>query len=354
MKEVFSKGEKGMKAKKSLYLFITVGFFVWSWVISLHAASPALDFYKSKVVDYIVATTPGGGYDAYARLIGRYMQKYILGSTIIVKNVPGAGHIVGANETYFAKPDGLTIGTFDKGLIISQLIGLKGVRFDMGRFSYIGKATSEPRIMVVSKKSPYKTIKEFMESKETIRMGTSGVGSSAHNETLIFIAATGAKHLKAVAGYPGNDLNMAIMRGDVAATINSYDNLYNFIREGEARVLLKFTKKNITGLDNANLPTVWDIITSEKGRRLLAIIAQLGEIGRLTTAPPNVSADRLAVLRDAYKTALTDPKLIEEGRKEGFEFEPGYGDDVLKLVKDALNQSAENVALLKEILGKRQ
>lgn len=185
-------------------------------------------------------------------------------------------------------------------------------------------------------------------------MGTSGVGSSAHNETLIFIAATGARHLKAVPGYPGNDLNMAIMRGDVGATINSYDNLFNFIREGEARVLLKFTKKNITGLDNANLPTAWDIVTSEKGRRLLAVVAQLGEIGRLTTAPPNVPADRLAVLRDAYKKAMMDPELIKEGQKEGFEFDPGYGDDVLKLVKDALNQPAENVALLKEIIGKKQ
>lgn len=343
-----------MKAKKGLYLFIMVGFFVLSCVTNLYAASSALDFYKGKVIDYIVATTPGGGYDAYARLIGRYMQKYILGSTIVVKNVPGAGHIVGANETYFAKPDGLTIGTFDKGLVISQLIGLKGVRFDMAKFNYIGKATSEPRVMVVGKKSPYKTIKEFMESKETIRMGTSGVGSSAHNETLIFIAATGARHLKAVPGYPGNDLNMAIMRGDVGATINSYDNLFNFIREGEARVLLKFTKKNITGLDNANLPTVWDIITSEKGRKLLAVVAQLGEIGRLTTAPPNVPADRLAVLRDAYKKAMADPELIKEGQKEGFEFDPGYGDDVLKLVKDALNQPQDNVVLLKEIIGKKQ
>ena len=343
-----------MKVRKGLSLFVAVGFFVLSWLIHLHAAPLALDFYKGRVIDYIVATTPGGGYDAYARLIGRYMQKYIPGSTIIVKNVPGAGHIVGANETYFTKPDGLTIGTFDKGLIISQLIGLKGVRFDMAKFSYIGKATSEPRIMVVSKKSPYKTIKEFMESKETIRMGTSGVGSSAHNETLIFIAATGAKHLKAIPGYPGNDLNMAIMRGDVGATINSYDNLFNFLREGEARVLLTFTRRNIAGLDNTHLPKVWDIITSERGKKLLAIIAQLGEIGRLTTAPPNVPADRLAVLRDAYKKALTDPKLIEEGKKEGFEFEPSYGDDVLKLVKDALHQSLEDVALLKEILGKKQ
>jgi len=75
----------------------------------------------------------------YARLIGKYMQKYLPGSTVIVKNVPGAGHIIGANETYLAKTDGLTIGTFNTGLIYSQIAGLPGIRFDLAKYSWIGK-----------------------------------------------------------------------------------------------------------------------------------------------------------------------------------------------------------------------
>jgi len=72
---------------------------------------PGRRFYKGKVINYIVSTKPGGGYDAYARIIGKYMQKYIPGVTVIVKNIPGAGNIIGANEIYLAKPNGLTIGT---------------------------------------------------------------------------------------------------------------------------------------------------------------------------------------------------------------------------------------------------
>ncbi len=80
-------------------------------------ADSATDFFKGKTMTYIVATSPGGGYDTYARLIAKHMEKYLPVGKIIVKNVPGAGHIIGANQLYAAKPDGLTIGTFNTGLI---------------------------------------------------------------------------------------------------------------------------------------------------------------------------------------------------------------------------------------------
>src|SRR4051812_4302911 len=80
-------------------------------------AQRGADFFKDKTVNYIVATAPGGGYDTYGRLVAEYMQKYLPGSTFVVKNVPGAGHLVGTNSIYASRPDGLTIGTFNTGLI---------------------------------------------------------------------------------------------------------------------------------------------------------------------------------------------------------------------------------------------
>ena len=86
-------------------------------------AQTGADFFKGKTVTYIVATAPGGGYDLYGRLVAEYMQRHLPGSTFIVRNVPGAGHLIGTNAIYAAKPDGLTIGTFNTGLIYNQLIG---------------------------------------------------------------------------------------------------------------------------------------------------------------------------------------------------------------------------------------
>jgi hypothetical protein len=70
---------------------------------------------------------PGGGYDSYGRLVAEYMQRNLPGSTFVVKNVPGAGHIIGANSIYASKADGLTLGTFNTGLIYNQLINAKGL-----------------------------------------------------------------------------------------------------------------------------------------------------------------------------------------------------------------------------------
>lgn len=310
------------------------------------AADPA--FYKGKLVTYVVATKPGGGYDAYARLIAKYMQKYIPGSTIAIKNAPGAGHILGANETYLEKPNGLTMGTFNTGLIYAQLVGFKGVKFDLTKFDYIGKATSEPRILVVNKRSPYKTIKEFMDSKQPIKLGSAGVGSMAHNEALILVSALESKNIKVIGGYPGKDLDMGILRGELDGTIGTYDGLYELIKAGEVRPLLQFSTQKWPGLEN--IPLASELNLSPRGKKLLTLVSHIGVIGRLTACPPNTRPERLAVLREAYKRAVTDPGLIAEGKKVGFDFDPLYGDDVVAGIKDALNQSLEDIALLKQIL----
>jgi tripartite-type tricarboxylate transporter receptor subunit TctC len=337
-----------MKTKKRFLCFVMSVALFLALATTLNAAAPNYDYYKGKLVSYIVATKPGGGYDAYARLIGRYMQKNLPGATIVVKNVPGAGHILGANETYLAKPNGLTFGTFNTGLIYSQIIGMQGVKFDLAKFNFLGKATSEPRILVVTKKSPFKTMKEFMESKQMQKLGTSGAGSMAHNETLILMAAANAKNIKAIGGYPGKDLDMGILRGEIDGTIGSYDGLYDFIKTGEVRVLMQFTDRKFKDLQD--VPTTKELNVPEKGKKLLSIVANIGQIGRLSAAPPGVPEDRLAALREAYKKALTDPALIAEGKKVGFDLDPLFGDDVLKLVKAALHQPPENIALLKEII----
>src|SRR5574340_986563 len=156
--------KRAMSKEKIKVCFIAIIGIVAFSSGSFAAASPDLAFYKGKVVNYIVATKPGGGYDTYGRLIGKYMQKYLPGATVVVKNVPGAGHIIGANETYLAKPDGLTIGTFNTGLIYSQIIGQPGIKFDLVKFSWIGKANTETRVFIVGNLTPFKTFQDVLNS----------------------------------------------------------------------------------------------------------------------------------------------------------------------------------------------
>ena len=117
------------------------------------AAQEGAAFFKDKTVTYIVATDPGGGYDTNGRLVAEYMQKHLPGSTVVVQNMPGAGHLIGTNYIYASEPDGLTIGTFNTGLIYGQLAGDPGAKFDLAKMTWIGKVSSDPRVVVVSSES---------------------------------------------------------------------------------------------------------------------------------------------------------------------------------------------------------
>ena len=75
-------------------------------LVPASASAASNEMFRGKTITYIVATTAGGGYDTYGRMIARYMPKYLPGSRIIVRNVPGAGNIIGANAIYTARPDG--------------------------------------------------------------------------------------------------------------------------------------------------------------------------------------------------------------------------------------------------------
>src|SRR5690349_16159672 len=143
--------------------------------VATASAQTGADFYKGQTVTYIVTTAPGGGFDLYGRLVAEYMQKYLPGSTFVVRNVPGAGHLVGTNTLYAAKPDGLTIGTFATGLIYNQIVKLDGVKFDLEKMSWIGKAASDPRVLTLGSNVSIKTVKELQDNKETLNFASNGI-----------------------------------------------------------------------------------------------------------------------------------------------------------------------------------
>jgi len=82
------------------------------------------------------------------------MQTHLAGSTAIVKNLPGAGHIIGLNEVFHSKPNGLTLGVFDRGVTLAQVAGEKGIKFDLAQMSWLGSFSSDPRVLVIAARRP--------------------------------------------------------------------------------------------------------------------------------------------------------------------------------------------------------
>jgi tripartite-type tricarboxylate transporter receptor subunit TctC len=316
------------------------------------AAAPAYaqsgaDYFKGKTVTYIVSTAPGGGYDLYGRLIAEYMQRYLPGSTFIVKNVPGAGHLIGANTIYASKPDGLTIGTFNTGLIYNQLIATDGVKFDLTKMSWIGKAASEPRVFVVGSQSPIKTFAELQAQKEPVNFATSGIGSSNYVE-INSLTNVLKLPIKVLTGYNGNDDQLAMRRGEVAGGMGSRSSFDQFVANGFGRYIAQIGGKE------KDVPQLKDLVKDPNAQSIVALIQSQGDIARLTAGPPGIPKPQLDALIEAYKKALEDKELQEKAAKLERPVDPAYGDEVLKMVQAALNQKPEIIANLKSALEKKE
>ena len=311
-------------------------------------AGPAADanYFNGKTVTYIIATDPGGGYDTYGRLIARYMQKYLPGSRVIVRNVPGAGHIVGANTIYAARPDGLTIGMFNTGLIYNQLLNLEGVQFDLSKMSWIGKASNELRVMLVATNSPYKTFEEMLAADEPVKFAASGVGSAAYLDTRILDMAYPELDIETIAGFAGSEGELSMMRGEVVAQVGIASSYEQFIANGNGYIALAMS--SLAAEDYPGVPLASDYATTDDGRQLLSLLEALSDLGRLTVGPPDIPPDILDVLRRAHDAAIADPELLAEANTIHIPIDAGTGEYVAERINEALDQPPETIALLAE------
>ncbi len=311
-----------------------------------HAAS-ASDYFKGRKVTYIVATTPGGGYDFYARLVTRHMARFMKKTTFVVLNRPGAGHVIGANLIFRAKPNGLTIGTFNTGLIYAQLIGRRGIRFDLNKFSWIGKAAADPRMVATGAQLKFKSIMDFQGGSEPHKFGASGIGSSAYNEAIMLSRAFDL-NIKQIPGYGGTKSQLAIMRGEIVGMMGGRSSVRGFVDSGKGRYILQIGGVPVAGVDQAK-----DLAKTDDAKAIVALIASQAELARFTAGPPKIRKGRLAVLRGAYRKALESKELLAQAKIAKRPIEPMYGEAVAKRVKAAFRQTPVTIALLKEVLSKK-
>jgi tripartite-type tricarboxylate transporter receptor subunit TctC len=304
-------------------------------------------FYKNRTFSYIISAGAGGGYDLYGRLVAEFMQRQLSGSTFVVKNMAGAGHLIGANALYASPPDGYTLGSFSTGLIYNQISKNASVRFDLTKMSWIGKAGTDPRVVVISATSPIKTFDEFLLQKELQNFAASGLGSASYVE-MILLSRTMKLPIKVLTGYQGSDDQLAMRRGEIVGTIGSRSSLQQFVNNGYGRFIAQ-----IGGLEN-DVPQMSAWASDEAASNSIALIQSQGDIARLTAGPPGIPADRLNVLIDTYKKALNDPDLQARAIKFGYPIEPAYGEEVAKIINKALQQSDETTTLLIEALKPRK
>jgi tripartite-type tricarboxylate transporter receptor subunit TctC len=312
---------------------------------SLAAQNADAEFFRGKTITYIIATAPGGGYDTYGRLLVRFMEKHMPGTRIIVRNVPGAGNIIGTNTIYVARPDGLTFGNFNNGLLYSQMLKLPGVRFDLSKMSWIGKMASEGRTLVLANNSGLDSVEDLINSRETIRLASSGLGAASDIETRMLQKMLGM-NVRLIINIEGNETQLSMLRGEVAGVLEAASSNEDFVRRGSGKFVLAAAGR-FSGVPG--VPQARDFVTNPEHLRLLGLLEMIAEVGRPTAGPPGIPPGRLEVLRDAFMKAVTDPELLAQARNIRIPIEPVRGDEVARRVVAILNQPPQVVSLLAEM-----
>jgi len=312
---------------------------IFSLVFPLALTAYAAPFYQGKIMKMIVTSTPGGGTDYYARVTAKFMEKHLPGSTIIVKNKPGGGNIIGMNELYRSKPDGLTIGTFNRAIGMAQIVGLKGVKFDFQKLSWLGSATSELYAMLM-RSDKFKNIDDVLKA-EYIRVATNGVGTLSYLSTLLFFQCLGKENYKAALGYGAAEVDMAVIRREMDATFGSFYSSVGMINDGHANVVMFIGKKKPAGYEN--VPLIQEVITEKRHKPIVDLLVGINVMGRPFAGPPGIPKERLEILREAFKKALNDPELIKVAGKAGrpisyisYEEAEAWADGLFKLPPDVV------------------
>ena len=318
-------------------------------------------FYTGKTVRIVVGFTPGGFYDRWARLLSRYIPKYIPGNpNFLVQNMPGASSVIAANYVFnIAKNDGLTLLVPINSLYLDQIVGRSEVKFDVRKFEFIGTQEKAPTMLYFRADTPFKTLADIIQAKEAPKCGSTGTASTGYLLAKIMDEAFKAK-LNTVSGYQGgSEIDVAVERGEIVC--RGMDIPPHFGREpfdswhrkGFDRHILQSGPKRDPRMGDA--PTLFELMDQYKSPEVMRGVARVimasGDFGRPMVAGPGNPPDRIKTLRDAYAKAMRDPGLIEEANKSHMDMEHTPGEDLQALMKELMNQPQDVLNRVKRILS---
>lgn len=303
------------------------------------------DFYRGKTVRIVVGFSPGGGFDTYARAISRYLGKYIPGNpTVIVENMPGAGSMLSANSVYNTLPkDGTTIAHFIGGVILQQFLGNPGAQFDSMKLQYIGAPTPDTGVCVVRKDTGVTSLAQLRGRSEEMIMAGTAPGSNTDDIPLILKQSLGL-NIKLVQGYPGTaDMRLAIDKKEADGGCWGWESLRTTYSEalaaGEVIPIGQAGEQPHPELPN--VPMFRDVATSDEQRQIVRFgIDAPAVFNRPYVVAPEVPADRVAALRQAFARTLADKDFLEDATKSKLAISPISGERVEQLVKELFGMPA--------------
>jgi tripartite-type tricarboxylate transporter receptor subunit TctC len=337
----------------------------WAWrrltavlgatcVLSLPAA--AEDFYKDKTIQVVVASTTGGGYDAYGRLVARHLGNAIPGKPkAIVQNMPGASGVKAVNYVYGIAPkDGTVIGAFDSSTPFQQALGYPGIQFKAEEMSWIGSWSQVVNVLIVLDTAGVRTL-EDAKRKEVLMGALSMVGTNAAYP-LLLNNMLGTK-FKLVTGYQsGTELNLALERGEVEGRGSNPWTSWkstrpDWIASGKIVPLMQIGPTRDPELPN--VPLLTDLAQNEEQKKIFELMSANIAIERPFAGPPELPADRLLILRDGFIKLGKNAEFLAEAKKMDIDIDPLPGERVAQIVSQIVSTPPDIAAKVKAAIGEK-
>ena len=320
---------------------------------ALLAAAPALGddaFFKGREVKLIVGTGAGGGYDTYARLVARFLPKHMPGNpTVVVQTMPGASGVKAVNYLYSAAPkDGSVIATFNNSMAVYQALGQPGIQFKCEELSWIGSLSEVVNTIAVWHTAGVRTIEDAKRME--VVMGATGAGGTMAGYPALLNGALGTK-FKIVTGYEGgNQVDLAMERGEVQGRGSNPWASYkavrpDWVRDGKIVPLVQIGMTRDPDLPN--VPRLVDLATNDEQRRMFEFVSTDVAMERPYAAPPAIPADRLQTLRRGFEAMTKDSEFLATAQKQDMDINLHTGEQVQKMVERTTGTPPEIVAKVK-------
>jgi tripartite-type tricarboxylate transporter receptor subunit TctC len=317
-------------------------------------AQDASSFFAGKTVRIVVGFSAGGGYDIYARALGRYLGRHIPGHpSVVVQNMAGAGSLKAVNFLFNAAPrDGTVLATFSRGIVFEPLIGhLDGAQFEAPKFNWIGSISDEVSVCAINASRGITTWQDMLTTKTLI--GASGAGADSDAFPVVL---RNLFHLpmRIVTGYPGGaDLNLAMERGEIDGRCGwSWTSIVSRNREWLADKRIRITLQIALARheDLPDVPLITDLVPDPRRNAALKLIVSRQSIARPFAAPPEVPPERTEILRQAFDATMGDPDFLADMRSQTLEVRPLGGAAVQRLMRDIYASPPDVVKLARDML----
>jgi tripartite-type tricarboxylate transporter receptor subunit TctC len=287
-----------------------------------------------KSVQMIIGFGPGGGYDLWGRTVGRHIGRHLPGNpTVVPQNMPGAGSYVAASYIFNIAPkDGTVLGIIARDAALGPLSGAAGARFDPTKLSWIGTPTKETNVCIAYHTAQVKSARDLFEKQ--LIVGDTGPGTGTRSYPKVLNELIGMK-FKLVGGFPASsDVFLAMERGEVEGICESFDSIK--VRRPDwiatKKISILFQGGAAPNPELKDVPFVLDFARTPVEKQALEFLYAGQGIGRPFVAPPELPAERLKMLRDAFNATMADTEFRADAAKSKLELEPEDGEHLAALI----------------------